>query len=309
MELDGKGKVVRAEYHDGVIRSAARMSYQEAQGIVDGVAAARAKYPALVDLVLRMDELAKVMRKRRYARGSLDFDLPEPKLVLDAEGEVTGVVAYPRLDSMKVIEEFMLAANETVAEKLSTAGMGALYRIHERPDPEKVEEFCDLVASLGYRMPGDLEAIRPEDFQRVLRQIEGKPEERLVSYLLLRTMKLARYHEENLGHFGLAAEMYAHFTSPIRRYPDLVVHRALRALRRGRRRRGRGAPGRDGPAPLRARADRVRGRARADRVEEGPLHGGQAGRALPRLPDGRPVVRPLRRARGDLRARASCTCR
>jgi ribonuclease R len=233
MEVDGKGKVVRAEYHDGVIRSAARMSYQEAQGIVDGDTAARAKYPSQVDLVLRMDELAKVMRKRRYARGSLDFDLPEPKLVLDAAGEVTGVVAHPRLDSMKVIEEFMLAANETVAEKLSTSGMGALYRIHERPDPEKVEEFCDLVASLGYRMPGDLEAVRPEDFQRVLRQIEGKPEERLVSYLLLRTMKLARYHEENLGHFGLAAEMYAHFTSPIRRYPDLVVHRALRALRRG----------------------------------------------------------------------------
>jgi ribonuclease R len=233
MEVDGKGKVVRAEYHDGVIRSAARMSYQEAQGIVDGDTAARAKYPSQVDLVLRMDELAKVMRKRRYARGSLDFDLPEPKLVLDAAGEVTGVVAHPRLDSMKVIEEFMLAANETVAEKLSTSGMGALYRIHERPDPEKVEEFCDLVASLGYRMPGDLEAVRPEDFQRVLRQIEGKPEERLVSYLLLRTMKLARYHEENLGHFGLAAEMYAHFTSPIRRYPDLVVHRALRAQRRG----------------------------------------------------------------------------
>ncbi|MET0554169.1 MAG: ribonuclease R [Vicinamibacteria bacterium] len=233
MEIDGKGRVVRSEFHDGVIRSAARMSYQEAQGIVDGVPAAREKYPSLVGLVQRMDELAKIMRKRRYARGSLDFDLPEPKLVLDAAGEVTGVVAHPRLDSMKVIEEFMLAANETVAEKLSTAGVGALYRIHERPDPEKVEEFCDLVASLGYRMPGDLEAIRPEDFQRVLRQIEGKPEERLVSYLLLRTMKLARYHEENLGHFGLAAEMYAHFTSPIRRYPDLVVHRALRALRRG----------------------------------------------------------------------------
>ena len=116
----------------------------------------------------------------------------------------------------------------------STIIGSALYRIHEQPEPGRVEEFVDLVASLGYRVPGRLDEIRPEHFQLILRQIEGKPEEKLVSYLLLRTMRLARYHEENLGHFGLAAEMYAHFTSPIRRYPDLVVHRALRALRGGK---------------------------------------------------------------------------
>jgi ribonuclease R len=181
-----------------------------------------------------MDELSRLMRKRRYERGSLDFDLPEPKLVLDAAGEMTGIVATERLDSMRAIEEFMLAANEAVAAELQRHGVGALFRIHERPDPERVLEFCELVASLGYRVGGNLEEIRPEDFQLILRQIEGRPEEKLVSYLLLRTMKLARYHEENLGHFGLATEMYAHFTSPIRRYPDLVVHRALRALRAGR---------------------------------------------------------------------------
>jgi ribonuclease R len=180
-----------------------------------------------------MDELAKLMRKRRYDRGSLDFDLPEPRLVLGPTGEMTGIVATERLDSMRMIEEFMLAANEAVAERLHKAGVGALYRIHERPDPVRVEEFSELVASFGYRMPAKLEEIRPEDFQLVLRQIAGKPEEKLVSYLLLRTMRLARYHEENLGHFGLATDMYAHFTSPIRRYPDLVVHRALRALRTG----------------------------------------------------------------------------
>jgi len=233
LELDSKGKVRRAEFHDGVIRSAARMTYQQAQKIVDGDADLRQRFAPLVPLFERMDELAKLMRKRRYERGSLDFDLPEPKLVLDATGQMTAIVATPRLDSMRVIEEFMLAANEAVAEKLSKAGVGALYRIHERPDPERVEEFCELVVSFGYRVPANLEEIRPEDFQLVLRQIEGKPEERLVSYLLLRTMKLARYHESNLGHFGLATEMYAHFTSPIRRYPDLVVHRALRALRHG----------------------------------------------------------------------------
>jgi ribonuclease R len=233
MEVDPKGRIRRAEFHDGVIRSAARMSYQQVQRIVDGDAELRQRYATLVPLFERMDELAKLMRRRRYERGALDLDLPEPKLVLGPAGEVKEIVAHERLDSMRVIEEFMLAANEAVAERLAKAGVGALFRIHERPDPEKVEEFSELAASLGYRLPGNLEAVRPEDFQLILRQIEGKPEERLVSYLLLRTMKLARYHQENLGHFGLASEMYAHFTSPIRRYPDLVVHRALRALRRG----------------------------------------------------------------------------
>ena len=233
LDLDRQGRVQRAEFHDGIIRSAARLSYQQAQGIVDGDTALHARFAPLVPSLQAMDELAKLMRKRRYERGSLDFDLPEPKLVLDAQGEMTAIVRHQRLDSMRLIEEFMLAANEAVAARLHRAGVGALYRIHEQPDPERVEEFAELVASLGYRVPADLAKVRPEDFQRILRQVEGRPEEKLVSYLLLRTMKLARYHEENLGHFGLATEMYAHFTSPIRRYPDLVVHRALRALRRG----------------------------------------------------------------------------
>ncbi len=234
IDLDARGRVEKTAFHDGVIRSAARLSYPQAQAIVDGNGEARERFAPLVPSLLAMDELAKLMRQRRFERGSLDFDLPEPKLVLDEAGEMTGIVRHERLDSMRLVEEFMLAANEAVAEALDRAGAGALYRVHERPDPERVGEFVELVASLGYRMPGDLETIRPEHFQLVLRQIEGKPEEKLVSYLLLRTMKLARYHEENLGHFGLATEMYAHFTSPIRRYPDLVVHRALRALRQGK---------------------------------------------------------------------------
>jgi ribonuclease R len=231
LELDAKGHVRKAEFHDGVIRSAARLTYPQVQAIVDGDAEMRRRFAPLVGMLEDMDELAKLMRKRRYERGSLDFDLPEPKLILGPSGEMTGIVAAERLDSMRLVEEFMLAANESVAARLSKAKMPALFRIHEQPDPERVEEFAELVASFGYRVPANLEAIRPQDFQLILRQVQGKPEEKLISYLLLRTMKLARYHEENLGHFGLATEMYAHFTSPIRRYPDLVVHRALRTLR------------------------------------------------------------------------------
>jgi ribonuclease R len=233
LELDAKARVRKAEFHDGVIKSRARMTYQQVQRIVDGDAELRRQFAPLVPLFERMDELAKLMRRRRYERGSLDFDLPEPKLVLDEAGQMTGIVAHARLDSMRSIEEFMLAANEAVAERLARAGTPTLYRIHEQPDPERVEEFAELVSSFGYRLPAKLEEIRPQDFQGILRQVEGKPEEKLISYLLLRTMRLARYHEENLGHFGLATDMYTHFTSPIRRFPDLVVHRSLRALRQG----------------------------------------------------------------------------
>ncbi|MCM2255883.1 MAG: ribonuclease R, partial [Vicinamibacteria bacterium] len=234
LEIDRQsGRVVRTEFHDGVIRSAAKLSYQQMQGVVDGDEALRTELAAVAPLLLRMDELRKVLRKVRADRGSIDFDVPAPKLQYDLEGAMTGVIAEERLDSMRAIEEFMLLANEAVAGALSAAGVGALYRVHEQPDPKKVEEFCELVASLGYSLPQGLEEMRPEDFQRVLRQAEGKPESKFVSYLLLRTMRLARYHGENLGHFGLATERYAHFTSPIRRYPDLVVHRALRGMRHG----------------------------------------------------------------------------
>jgi ribonuclease R len=233
LDVDAQGRVVATTFHDGVIRSAARFSYSEVQKILDGDAGLRQRRAALVPLLEQAQACARLMRARRYARGSLDFDLPEPKLLLGPAGEMVGITAKERLESMRIVEEFMLAANEAVAAQLVGADVPTLYRIHEAPDPERVQEFCELVASLGYRVPTNVDEIRPEDLQRVVRQIEGKPEEKLVSYLLLRTMKLARYYEENLGHFGLATDRYLHFTSPIRRYPDLVVHRALRALRQG----------------------------------------------------------------------------
>jgi ribonuclease R len=231
LEVDVDGHIHSTEFHDGVVSCAAGLSYEEAQGIVDGDAALRERFADLVPFLVDLDALAAAMRKRRYARGSLDFDVPEPKLVLGESGEMLAIVATERLNSMRVVEECMLAANEAVARHLVDSGAETLHRVHEAPDPERVEEFCDLVASFGYRIAAREEVMRSEDFQRVLRQIEGKPEEKLVSYLLLRTMKLARYDEASLGHFGLATDRYLHFTSPIRRYPDLVAHRALRALR------------------------------------------------------------------------------
>ncbi len=306
IDLDARGRVEKTAFHDGVIRSAARLSYQQAQAIVDGDAGLRERFASLVPSLLAMDELAKLMRARRHERGSLDFDLPEPKLVLDEAGEMTGIVRHERLDSMRLVEEFMLAANEAVAEELDRAGAGALYRVHEQPDPERVEEFVDLVASLGYRMPGRLEGIRPEDFQLILRQIEGKPEEKLVSYLLLRTMKLARYHEENLGHFGLATDMYAHFTSPIRRYPDLVVHRALRALRQGKDAEREAWLREKLPEMGLHLSERERRASEAERelVEWKKVRfmAGEGRGGLLRLRHRGAGVRPLRRARGDLRA-------
>src|SRR4029078_7532534 len=202
LELDAKAKVRKAEFHDGVIRSRGRMTYQQVQRIVDGDAELRRQFVTLVSLFERMDELAKLMRRRRYERGSLAFALPEPKLVLDPAGQMTGIVAHARLDSMRAIEEFMLAANEAVAEKLARGETPALYRIHEQPDAERVAEFAELVSSFGYRLPAKLEEIRPQDFQAILKQVEGKPEEKLASYLLLPTMRLAPYHEEKPREFG-----------------------------------------------------------------------------------------------------------
>jgi ribonuclease R len=233
LDLAADGRVHQTEFHDGVIRSAARLTYAQAQAIVDGDPGARAAFAPVVGLVVEMDSVAKILSRRRHERGSLDLDLPEPELLLGPDGELTEIRPARRLDSMRAIEELMLLANEAVAERLSDAAAPALFRIHEAPDPERVDEFCELVASFGYRLPANREAIEPQHFQRILRQLEGKPEAKLVSSLLLRTLRLARYYEENLGHFGLATEQYAHFTSPIRRYPDLVVHRALRRLRRG----------------------------------------------------------------------------
>lgn len=234
MEIDRQGQVVDAQFHDGVIKSAGKLAYKDAQAILDGDAATRAKFPQAVETVELSAELARILNQARKDRGSLDFDLPEPELQLDPLGVVENITSNPRLFAMRMIEEFMLIANEAVAKALSEKGVATLYRIHESPDPDRLEEYLELVRTFGLKVTADLEHPQGKDFQRILRQVEGRPEERLLTYLMLRTQRLARYCPENLGHFGLASQNYLHFTSPIRRYPDLVAHRALRALRHGK---------------------------------------------------------------------------
>lgn len=232
MEIDGDGAVRRDELHDGVIRSDARMTYTAVNAILTGKdPAARERYKPLVPRFDMMAALFEVLNGRRRARGSVDFDLPEAEFMVDDEGRVEAIVATERNLAHRLIEEFMLVANETVAQHLEKQGMPALFRVHEKPDPVKVAEFEAFAASLGFSLGAPVEHVTPGHFQKLIRRVRGKPEERALAFLMLRTMQQARYDPANLGHFGLAAPAYAHFTSPIRRYPDLVVHRALRELR------------------------------------------------------------------------------
>ncbi|MCA1584696.1 MAG: ribonuclease R [Acidobacteria bacterium] len=235
MEIDAQGQVVRYELHDGVIRSTERMTYTAVNAILtDNDPAFCEKYRALVPMFETMHELFAVLNGRRRRRGAIDFDMPEPEVILDDEGRIENIVASERNIAHRIIEELMLLANETVAGHLESKGMPALYRIHEPPDPLKVLEFDAFVSSLGFALAAPPGTVRPTDFQKLVEKIRGTPEEKPIAFLMLRTMQKARYDAMNVGHFGLAAETYTHFTSPIRRYPDLVVHRLLRELRTGR---------------------------------------------------------------------------
>jgi ribonuclease R len=234
MEVNRQGDVVRYELHDGVIHSRARMTYTAVNGIVaERDAALREIHAPLVPTFELMHELFAVLNGRRRRRGSIDFDLPEAEVRVDADGAIADIVAAERNVAHRIIEEFMLLANETVAAHLEAQGMPSLYRVHEAPEPLRVLEFEDFVSSLGVSLDAAPDGVHPRDFQRLVDRIKGTPEERPIAFLMLRTMQKARYDAHNLGHFGLAAHTYTHFTSPIRRYPDLVVHRVLRELRHG----------------------------------------------------------------------------
>jgi ribonuclease R len=244
LELDPQGEPVRAEFARGVIRSVERMTYTAVHGVLAGDAALRERYARLIHRFELMRDLALILNRKRQRRGSIDFDLPEPLLEFDEFGEMTGVTRAPRNVAHRLIEEFMLAANEAVASHLEAADLPMIFRIHERPDPKRVLEFEQIAAHFGYSLaPGgapvkrfrettvalDNPNLTSRNYQKLVAKIEGKPEERILSYLMLRSLKQARYSDRNQGHFALAAESYTHFTSPIRRYPDLIVHRILAA--------------------------------------------------------------------------------
>jgi ribonuclease R len=186
-----------------------------------------------VPLFEMMRELFDILNARRRRRGSIDFDLPETEVILSEYGEIEAIVPAERNVAHRIIEEFMLLANETVAGHLDEQGVPTLHRVHEPPDEKKVAEFEEFIEPLGYGLGASGRTVRPRHFQKLIDRIRGTPEERPIAALMLRTMQKARYDAVSLGHFGLAAEHYTHFTSPIRRYPDLVVHRSLRESRRG----------------------------------------------------------------------------
>ena len=262
MEMDHRGEIVGYELSEGVIRSAERMTYTAVNAVLEGDAALRERYAPLVATFELMRDLALILNRKRQRRGSIDFDLPEPVIEFDEFGMMKSITRSERNVAHRLIEEFMLSANECVAHHLESHRIASLYRIHEKPDAKRVYDFETIAATFGYslgvgalpihrvQMKTDRRAaygtgkrvrevevpkevhITPRMYQKLTEKIAGKPEERILSYLMLRSLKQARYSEENLGHFALAATSYTHFTSPIRRYPDLIVHRILKSVLR-----------------------------------------------------------------------------
>jgi ribonuclease R len=228
LDFDARGRQTAATFADAVIRSAARLTYTRVrQALVDRDPAVRAELGALVEPLERAETLARLLMARRRKRGAIDFDLPEAEVVLDLRGRPEQILRAERSIAHQMIEEFMLAANEAVARELTRRKLGFLHRVHEPPTPESVAELARFLEGFGLRLRRDEGRTSPAAFADVLRQVAGRPEERLVNTILLRSMQQARYAAEALGHFGLATDCYLHFTSPIRRYPDLVVHRIL----------------------------------------------------------------------------------
>lgn len=236
MEYTPAGERANYTIKKSVIKSCERLIYSDVSAVIEGTAAPELmqKYEYIIPRFQLMAELSAILRKVRYNRGAIDFDLPEAKIIVDKKGEPVDIVKRERGVSDKIIEDFMLAANETVAEYASLQEKPLVYRVHETPDPEKAESFLRLARLLGVDIKLEKGGISPKFMQGIMEQIEEKPYKRTLATMMLRSMQKARYLEKNLGHFGLAAEYYAHFTSPIRRYPDLAIHRILTDMIIGR---------------------------------------------------------------------------
>lgn len=234
MTIDKKGNVIDHVIAETVIRVDRRMTYTGVQKILDGDREETARYEELASMLLRMNELARLLRGKRRKRGSIDFDFPETKVKLDEDGCPTDIMPYERNEATRIIEDFMLIANETVAEDCYWQSLPFLYRTHDRPDPDRMRKLSAFLHNFGYTIHMKDNEVHPMELQKLLVRLEGTPEEALVDRLTLRSMKQARYATECTGHFGLAANCYCHFTSPIRRYPDLQIHRIIKDVLRGR---------------------------------------------------------------------------
>jgi ribonuclease R len=230
LRYDGNGERRAVQFYPSVIRSDERLTYTLVRKIlVDEEVELRRKFKHLLPSLELMADLCQELRRRRIGRGAIDFDLPEPEVILNLQGETEDVIRAERNLAHQIIEEFMIAANEAVAHFMEEKGFPFIYRIHEPPKKEAIDEFRRFISHLGYKMRKESDH-SPKEFQRVLSDIKGRPEERVVNEILLRSMKWAKYSAKNLGHFGLASDGYTHFTSPIRRYPDLIVHRLLKRV-------------------------------------------------------------------------------
>ncbi len=228
MEIDNKGKIISSEVYKGIINVTRRMSYKDVQAILDNSnEEVVTKYKEYIADFKLMEELAKILKEKRLAKGYLNLDIPESKIILDQDGYAIDVQKYETTFANEIIEQFMLAANETIAEKFYWLKAPFIYRVHEEPDIEKVNELNKLLFNFGYKIHVKEGKIYPAEFSKILKEVEGKPEEKIVSNMILRTLKVAVYDSENKGHFGIASQYYCHFTSPIRRYPDLFIHRII----------------------------------------------------------------------------------
>ncbi len=228
MEIDKKGKVISSEIYKGIICVTERMSYKDVQKILAGTdKEILEKYEPYIQEFKNMEELAIILKNRRLENGYLNLDIPESKIDLDIDGKVTNVSKYETTFANEIIEQFMLTANETIAEKFFWLDAPFIYRVHEEPDLEKIKELNKFLFNFGLKIKANNDNIYPKEFAKILEEIKGKEEEKVISTLILRTLKVARYEAENKGHFGIASKYYCHFTSPIRRYPDLFIHRII----------------------------------------------------------------------------------
>ncbi|WP_278548465.1 ribonuclease R [Paraclostridium bifermentans] len=235
MEIDHKGEVVKHDIKETIINSKARMTYTEVSDILEkDDEKLKNTFAKVADDFFTAEKLARILMKRREKRGAIDFDFPEAKIILNNDGDVVDIIQYERRISNRIIEEFMLITNETVAEHFFWLNMPFVYRVHETPAHEKIETLNKFISTFGYVIKGDLESVHPKALQGIIEQIHGKTEEKAISTIMLRSLKQARYSPECVGHFGLAAQYYSHFTSPIRRYPDLQIHRIIKEFLNGK---------------------------------------------------------------------------